>query len=112
MNLIDEYVDTVSPSLDAPEVFIKASAYHLVSNLLGRFCASASAPGLSGLRPNAWIIISSIQARGRRSTVANYHNHVYELASRKFYEETMTIGHDEALTRSKECYIESIKALR
>ena len=107
MNLINEYVDILTPHLDAPEIFIKASAYHLVSALLGQFCASASAPGTSGLRPNAWIIISSIPARGRRSTVANYCNLVYEHASRKFYEETLNIGHDEALRRAKDTYLES-----
>jgi len=107
MNLIDEYVDLVSPHLDAPEMFIRASAYHVVSALLGRFCASASAPGLSGLRPNAWMIISSIPARGRRSTVANYSNLVYEHALRKFNEKTLNIGHDEALHRAQESYIES-----
>jgi len=106
MNLIDEYIDLVSPHLDAPNVFIEASAYHLISSLLGRFCASASAPGLQGLRPNAWIIISSIPARGRRSTVANYCNLVYEHASRRHYENIMNIGHDEALRVARDCYIE------
>jgi len=107
MNLIDEYVDIVSPHLDAPKIFIEASAYHLVSSLLGRFCASASAPGLSGLRPNVFIIISSIPARGRRSTVANYCNLVYEHALRKYYEHNLNIGHDEALRKAQETYIES-----
>lgn len=88
VNLITEYTETIKKYLDAPEIFIEASAYHLVSSLLGRYTICPVAPGVNGLRPNAWIMISSIPARGRRSTVTSYQNKVYYRCLRKFYDET------------------------
>ena len=107
LNLIDHYTKTVKEYLDSPEIFIEASAYHLVSNLLGRFCVCPIAPGTDGMSPNVWIIISSIPARGRRSTVANYCNKVYVRASTQYYGETETFEDDMALRqRVENTYIE------
>ncbi len=110
VNLIDLYTDTVKEYLDSPEIFIEASAYHLVSNLLGRFCVCPVAPGTSGMSPNVWIIISSIPARGRRSTVAGYCNEVYEKASKIHYTETegekLREEEKSVMERIAETYIE------
>jgi len=83
MTILDEYVKTVSEVCDAPEMFIKASAYSLISNLLGRYFTAFEMP--YG-RPNLWFLISSIPGRFRRSTVASYFNHAYTQTLLKYLE--------------------------
>ena len=91
MDILEEYENLVKRHLDAPEVFIKASAYHLVSSLMGRFFRCPHIPGHPGLgcRPNTWFIISSIPGRTRRSTVANYATSVYKRSLSTFFQETI-----------------------
>ncbi len=90
-DIIKLYVDVVSEYLDAPEIFIRASAYHLVSSLLGRFFHCSSIPGFPKLhfRPNTWFIISSIPGRTRRSTLLNYTNSVYRDTISPYLSETL-----------------------
>jgi hypothetical protein len=53
---------------DAPENFIRASAYYVVSATLGEFYVNRLVP-FGAQRPNLWMILSSIPGRMRRSTV-------------------------------------------
>lgn len=79
MDIIDEYVSSLKANLDAPEVFIQASAYHIVSSLLGRFFTCQYVGDVEkGMRPNTWFIISSIPGRTRRSTVSSHANYIYK----------------------------------
>jgi hypothetical protein len=66
-NLIDEYMKIVTKYTDAPEVFLKASAYHTFSFLCGNYF---KIPDLFKPKPNLWFLLSSIPGRFRRSTVA------------------------------------------
>jgi len=86
-SLIEKYTRVISEYCDAPEIFIRASGYHLISALPGRFCSSLAIPGLSlkGLRPNVWFILSSIPGRTRRSTVQFYDRHIYKKSLNLFY---------------------------
>jgi len=88
-SLIEKYTTAISEYCDAPEIFIKASGYHLISALPGRFCSSLAIPGLSlkGLRPNVWFILSSIPGRTRRSTVQFYDRHIYKKSLSLFYDD-------------------------
>ncbi len=88
-NLIDRYYNIVSEYCDAPEVFIRASGYHLVSSLLGRFLSSKNFPGrpVIGIVPNVWFILSSIPGRTRRSTVHNCDSYVYKKTLKDFLED-------------------------
>lgn len=85
-DFVSRYVDIVTPYADAPESFIEASAYHVVSSTLGRFFWCPSTP--NRVKPNVWFIISSIPGRMRRSTILNYANYTYRNALFKFYKET------------------------
>jgi len=85
-DIIENYCEVVKKYLDAPETFIRSSAYHLVSSLLGQFfrCAHIGTSTF-GLRPNTWFIISSIPGRTRRSTVAGYADKVYKESLKGFH---------------------------
>jgi len=80
VDLLENYIARVSKRLDAPKVFIEASAYHLVSSLLGRYFRCSFIPGTPhvGFRPNTWFLLSSIPGRTRRSTVSNSSTYVYK----------------------------------
>jgi hypothetical protein len=68
MSFIDSYVEKVGEQTDSPPIFIRASAYYLVSATLGEFYVNRAVPrGVQ--RPNLWIILSSLPGRMRRSTV-------------------------------------------
>jgi len=86
MNLVKDYVDIVSSYTDAPELFIRASAYFIISSTLGKFFYC---PYLVGhARPNLWIVLSSIPGRMRRSTITNYTIFTYKHAMMKFYQKS------------------------
>ncbi len=95
-NLIDRFVDIVTPYCDAPKVFIRSGGYHLISSLLGRFCTVPEMP--SGNRPNPWFICSSIPGRTRRSVVLNYVTYVYKGVLMKFYEDSMDFSSEDEET--------------
>ena len=89
MDIIKDYKELIRGYLDAPEVFIEASAYHIVSACLGRFFRCSFIPGGQfGARPNIWFIIASIPGRTRRSTIANYATYTYRRSLEKYYCET------------------------
>ena len=84
-NILRGYLEVVKENLDAPEIFIEASAYHIVSACLGRFFHCSLIPGGKlGGRPNVWFVLSSIPGRTRRSTVSNYAQYVYRKSLEKF----------------------------
>ena len=66
INLIDSYTTVITDEIDTPTLFIKASAYHLVSATLGRYFCCPALPKLAE-RPNVWLAVSSIPGRCRRS---------------------------------------------
>jgi hypothetical protein len=81
-NFIEAYTETVAEQIDAPIVFIKASAYWLVSSLLGRFFQCKWFPLLG--RPNEWFLLSSMPGRTRRSTIQELAEDVYRGAYTDF----------------------------
>jgi len=86
LDLIDKFVAIASEYTDAPDDFLVAAGYHLVSSLLGRFTVIAGTP--NDKRPNPWFLLSSVPGLMRRSTVVNLAERVYRRALRRFYEET------------------------
>ena len=68
VDFIDEYTKQVMEYTDAPESFIRASAYYIVSATLGEFYVNRLVP-FGAQRPNLWLVLSSIPGRMRRSTV-------------------------------------------
>jgi len=83
-DLIDEFVDIVTPYCDAPSSFIEAGGYYLISTLLGRYFRCTQMPQRG--RPNIWFILSSIPGRMRRSTIQHYTDHVYQRTMMGYYE--------------------------
>jgi len=83
-DLIDEFVDIVTPYCDAPSGFIEAGGYYLISTLLGRYFRCTQMPQRG--RPNIWFILSSIPGRMRRSTIQHYTDHVYQRVMMGYYE--------------------------
>jgi hypothetical protein len=83
-DLIDEFVDIVTPYCDAPSSFIEAGGYYLISTLLGRYFRCTQMPQRG--RPNVWFILSSIPGRMRRSTIQHYTDYIYQRAMMGYYE--------------------------
>lgn len=105
MDIISRYTEIVKEYLDAPENFIVASAYHIVSVLLGRFFKCPYIPGGShGARPNIWFIIASIPGRTRRSTVAHYMNYTFGKSLEKYFQRTLNVSEKA----SKDLVLDSI----
>lgn len=67
-NIIDEWTKQLMSYTDAPEIFIRACGYYLVSATLGEFYVNKLVP-FGSQRPNLWIILSSIPGRMRRSSI-------------------------------------------
>jgi len=101
VNLIDDYMKIVTKYTDAPKVFLKASAYHILSTTLGPFF-KISASKVD--RPNTWFILSSIPGRTRRSTVIEYNSSVILNAYTTYY--SRIDSYDSK--RSEEKYMNSI----
>ena len=69
MEFVKDYVKDFRELTDAPDIFIRASAYHLLSFYPGRYCISRYA---RNLKPNVFLILSCIPGRGRRSTIERW----------------------------------------
>lgn len=74
MDIVEEFYRVVREHTDTPEVFIRASAYFLISSTLGRFFTSHNINSTrdTGFRPNVWFILSSIPGATRRSTLIKF----------------------------------------
>lgn len=94
MNLIDEYVETTREHTDAPEIYLRASGYHLISTLLGQFF---EIQWLHRGRPNLWFLLSSIPGRMRRSTVSSFDDCVLYNSLIEYYMEIMNIKKKDAI---------------
>jgi hypothetical protein len=81
-NLIENYVDITKKYTDAPEMFLRAGGFFLISSLLGEFF---SLPDVKVGRLNVWFILSSIPGRMRRSSVMNYANFVLKKTLIQYY---------------------------
>ena len=70
--MAEDLIETITKKFmdytDAPEVFIRGAAYYIISATLGSYFRNSFVP-LGCQRPNVWIVLSSIPARTRRSTV-------------------------------------------
>ena len=82
VNLIDRYVGITEKYTDAPEMFLRAGGYFLISTLLGSFF---NLPDVKVGRLNVWFILSSIPGRMRRSSVMNYVTFVLKNTLKQFY---------------------------
>lgn len=89
-NIIDEYTKRVMKICDAPEIFIRTSAYYIVSGTLGEFFINRLLPEGSQ-RPNIWAVLSSIPGRTRRSTVQRIAYNVFKAVVGKENAEQMII---------------------
>ena len=86
MDLIEEYIKIIKEYTDVPEVFLRASGYHLISAMLGQYF---EIPWLHKGRPNLWFLNSSIPGRMRRSTVSSFDDCVLYSSLTQFYMKTM-----------------------
>lgn len=101
-DIIDDYTHIVEDQTDAPEHFIRASGYHLVSNLLGRFYVITQGRWSNELRPNLWFLISSIPSRYRRSTIQRKHNKIYRNCVKDYLMEVNYSNSEEAGDKAEE----------
>jgi len=81
---VDRFVGIIHDFYDGPEVFMEAAGYFVVSATLGRFFRL---PQAGGMRPNIWIVLSSIPGALRRSTLQKYAMTTYRSALERFYSE-------------------------
>jgi hypothetical protein len=84
MNFTKGMLEKFRVITDAPDMFILASAYHLLSYLPGRFCSSTYG---KKLKPNVYIILSCVPGRGRRSTIAGWDSKITNNVLQKYYGE-------------------------
>lgn len=98
MDLIEDFVSIEKRYTDAPEVFLEAAGYWLVSQLLGRFFICYRMKG--NPQPNMWFVLSSIPGMTRRSTVVNHALHVYKKAMEEYYE-MRGVGKDKEMPANK-----------
>lgn len=96
-NLIQKYLDITQKYSDAPEIFLEAGAYHIISTLLGRFFFLKD---IKIRRPNTWFIISSIPGRMRRSSALDYANNViYSALMEYYYRQDASIDINDGLSK-------------
>lgn len=103
-NFIDRYTKDIADYTDAPDVFIRASAYFLTSSLLGRYFRCPYLPLIA--KPNVWFIISSIPGAMRRSTIQNLANYVYRKTYEKYLVEFEETSPEEAKEKVEGSLIE------
>ncbi len=81
--IVDNFSDILNKYTDAPEIFIKASAYSIVSSTLGPFYNILNA---RNIKANLYIVLASPPGLGRRSEVMKLTNLVKETAFKKYVE--------------------------
>jgi len=91
IDILRKFSDIANRYSDAPDLFVTAGGYYIVSTCLGRFYYM---PNIKVSRPNVWFIISSIPGRMRRSTILNYTNKVIDVALREFFRLSQAIDDD------------------
>ena len=71
MKLIDEIVEVMREYTDAPDSYLYATAFHVVSSTLGWavYCPYLPRPSRYQARPNLWIMLSGMPGITRKSTV-------------------------------------------
>jgi hypothetical protein len=104
-DLIDRYTEIVMEYVDAPKIFIEASACWLVSSLLGRFFKCPWLPPLSR-RPDLWFLLESIPGATRRSTIQFLAKYVYRNAYLRYLTEWERTNKDEAKAIVEQSIIE------
>ena len=97
MNLIEEYASALSKYTDAPLLFVKASAYYLISTLCGAHVRCTWIPGRSGVMANEWFLISGLPLITRKSTVLTEITHIFEDVYREVLRRATgdVLGYDE-----------------
>lgn len=105
-SFIDRYTHTLSEYLDSPDLFIRASGYHIISTLLGRFFWIPPNPGLYP-RANVWFILSSIPGLMRRSALQGYDGYICEKVLYEYLKKTRSkLEHSEINERISHSLIE------
>jgi len=88
---MEKYYKVVHNNFDTEDIFIKASAYHLVSSLLGRFAICPEHPYQSienMTKPNLMFLLSSPPGAFSRSNIQSCDDVVWQNALKSFYEDT------------------------
>lgn len=68
MSLIEDYVDYASNSTDAPLIYHRAVAYHVISSILGRYVKIVTSYAPRGLMPNIWVVLIGPSRITRKTT--------------------------------------------
>lgn len=77
-NLIDDFIRTEEKYIDTTDLFIKGSAYWIISSTLGVFSDNIEAPD-GARRPNIFLVLTSPPA-GRRSTIMSHSKDIHKEA--------------------------------
>jgi len=83
MNLIDEYYNVISTITDAPNLFIEAAAYFLISTLCGRNVRSKLSSSPYELSANDWFMITGSPGVTRKSVVIGHTKRIQKEVLRK-----------------------------
>lgn len=83
-NFIERYLSLVKEYSDVPYIFARASAYHIISTLLGQYVRCPLLPSALN-KPRVWFIISSLPGLMRRSTIHDLDKLVIKSALQEFY---------------------------
>lgn len=93
-----ELVRMIMEYTDAPDVFIEAASYWVVSTLIGDKIVVGRTRGTIGRHghPNLWVMISGMPGVTRKSTVLGVAKYVVTEALVKYYTTVLSMGSDDA----------------
>jgi hypothetical protein len=99
-NLVAEFSVIEREYVDAPEEFIQAAGYALISMTMGYYYRAPMLPSKG--RPNLWIILSSIPGRTRRSTLQSDVMYVYKKVMRDVLKADKADDHSQTKVQSED----------
>jgi len=83
---MERYLEIINKNYNIPSIFVKASSYHLVSNLLGRFVGLDWIPTQTH-QPNLMFLLSGHPGTSRRSTIQGIDNGIWTRTLKAYYED-------------------------
>lgn len=86
-NLLEKIYKVVVELTDAPDTYIVAMAYHVISSTLGKYLVCPLYPKSpdNPMRPNLWVMISGIPGIMRKSTIINFDQYLIKTSWKEYY---------------------------
>lgn len=101
MNFIDDFCRIMGEITDAPEIFVRAGGYYIISVLCGVNVKCSITPSIDGTPPNDWFLISGVPGVTHRSTIVDEVLRIYKKTQKKLLLDAGIFAKDTEMTEKE-----------